>query len=461
MFLTKKGKFSYELVLEALNSLLHDIKIIANDFNQKDIVLEIQHQDGSGKNTYLRPDDFPYLPLKGLLEEENKQIVKQILYDFSKGNKIENYASIDFVYDEFIKLLGSQDFYSKDVIDLHLSISLFENLKALVHEEISSTKLIIIPVVGVFIEKGQKCVIGSVEFINKSDFLKQCILFKKIDNNNDHELDDEFKSFCQQSDLIAQVNIKNRDSFLAKNTASEIIKRVYTLIRLILSRIGYKHCFLGTLGEKYLEPRTSFLMKINNSKNITGFETNTTINHFKDREINLLEIISLYQNNADKIWFSQCESIISKYVNEEKMTNFEKRIWTALYWLGETMTEQEISSLIIKYATCLETLFNTREGGISEQISEFTAFICGYSKEERLYIYDNIKKLYKLRSTIVHGGGNEISRDEAFFHTIQSICEQAVILMSYHSCQEPWLNSKGYHNFIRYMLREYRFSNSE
>lgn len=183
MFLTKKGKFSYERALEALNSLLHDIQIIADNFNQKDIVLEIQHQDESRQNTYLGPHDFPYLPLKALLEEENKQIVKQISYDFSKGNKIENYASIEFVYDEFIKLLGSQDFYSKDVIDLHLSISLFENLKALVHEEISSTKLIIIPVVGVFIKKGQKCIIGSVEFINKSDFLEQCILFKKIDNN--------------------------------------------------------------------------------------------------------------------------------------------------------------------------------------------------------------------------------------------------------------------------------------
>lgn len=143
------------------------------------------------------------------------------------------------------------------------------------------------------------------------------------------------------------------------------------------------------------------------------------------------------------------------------MTNFEKRIWTALYWLGETMTEQEISSLIIKSSTCLETLFNTREGGISEQISEFTAFVCGSSQEERMYIYDNIKKLYKLRSTVVHGGGNEISRDEVFFQTIQTICEHAVILMSYHSCQEPWLNSKGYNNFIRHLLREYRFSDSE
>lgn len=50
MFLTKKGKFSHNLSLEALNNLLHEIKIIANKFNTEETSFEIQHKDLSTFN---------------------------------------------------------------------------------------------------------------------------------------------------------------------------------------------------------------------------------------------------------------------------------------------------------------------------------------------------------------------------------------------------------------------------
>lgn len=471
MFITKKGKFSCELSLEALKILLSGIKKIAANFNAKNEIDEIKDQDPSTANRepsrtthYLRAEDILVLPLDALLNEQGKEIVIRICQDFIRGNKLENNTSPEFVYRELINLLGSRDFYTQEDIDLKGAILFFDTLKKSIAENISSTKVVIVPVLGASLEKGQRCIIGSVEFINTSDFVEQySTTFNAVRNSDYFELLNAWEDMYQKTDLIAQVKIKNRDSSLAKSATDEIMKRIYTLVRLILPRIGAQHQFFGTLGEEYLDTRYSFLMKLNEREDVTSIETNTTRNRFSDNEINLLEVVSQYQPGnsnyeQDNEWFSQCESIISKYVNGENTTDFQKRVWTALYWLGETMVEREINSLIIKYATCLESLFNSREGGISEQISEFTAFVCGASKDERINIYDNVKNLYKLRSTAVHGGDPGITIEDRFLNRIQQICERAVVDMSSYSCQEHWLTSKGYQNFIRYILREYRFS---
>ena len=361
-------------------------------------------------------------------------------------------------------MLGNRDFYTQEDFTLDDSISFFDVLKNSVIEDISCTEVIVFPVLGASLKKGEKCIIGSVEFTSKSDFLEQYgATFERLRNSEYSEVNRSLDDMFQKSDLVAQVKIKNRDSSIARNATDEAMKRIYTLIRIIFPRVDFQYQFLGTLGEEYLETRYSFSMKLNDLEDITSLTAGRTMNSFSDSGINLLETVSKYRPRNDgyekgRKWFIHCESIISSYVNGEKMTKFPKRVWTALYWFGETMVEREVNSLIIKYATCLEALFNSREGGISEQIAEFTAFVCGHSKDERIYIYDNIKNLYKLRSTAVHGGDTGISIDNNFLGVIQGICESAVVSMSYYSCEKRWLDSKGYQNFIRHILREYRFS---
>ncbi|QJB47263.1 HEPN domain-containing protein [Dolichospermum flos-aquae] len=121
------------------------------------------------------------------------------------------------------------------------------------------------------------------------------------------------------------------------------------------------------------------------------------------------------------------------------------------------MSERELNPLIIKYATCLEALFNSREGGISEQISEFTAHVVGKRKDERMNIYSNIKKLYSLRSNAVHGGSVVSRLDSEFLSDIMLICESALLQMAYLSQESYYQNPKGYEKFVQYILKEYRF----
>lgn len=470
MFTTRKGKFSYELSLDFLRDLLPSIKEIAANFNTPDEAykneqdLSLEGKETKWKIHYLRSEDILVLPLDSSLNRKARDILTRMSEDFIKGNKLEENTSTKFVYQELIRILGSKEFYIQEDIDLKGAISFFDTLKEAIYGDISSTKLIVIPVLGASLSRGQKCVVGSVEFANKLDFLERHqVLFETVRGSEYSKLIDDLEEMCQKSDLIAQIKIKNRDSLIARNSAEEAMKRIYTLIRLILPRIGYEYRFFGTLGEEYLDARYSFFMKINDSEDVTSITTSETMNSFSDNEINLLDAVSSYRSGHDNYeegreWFNRCESIISRYVNGEKLTEFQKRVWTAIYWFGEAMLEREVNSLIIKYATYLEALFNSREGGISEQISEFTAFICGNSRDERICIYDSVKTLYKLRSTAVHGGSTGVSIDSSLLWEIQEICETAMVHMSYYSCEEGWLNEKGYQNFIRYILREYRFS---
>ncbi len=262
---------------------------------------------------------------------------------------------------------------------------------------------------------------------------------------------------CKKCDLIAQLKITNRDSDTARNLANEIMKRVYTIIRAILPIWGGRYNFFAPLGEEFLDRRFFFLFKadMSDENNITSLTVESSHNRFSDNDINLLEKVSLHQQTDS--WFTRCESIVYKFINNEKLTDFEKRVWTALYWLGEAMHERELNPLIIKYATCLEALFNSQEGGISQQISEFTAHVVGKTKDERMEIYKNVKKLYSLRSTSVHGASVINSIDDRFLSYIQQICEVAVFKMAYLTGEDYYQSSNGYQKFINYILSEHRF----
>src|SRR3712207_9012781 len=63
---------------------------------------------------------FPYttlfrsLPLDFLFSAKIKAIVIKIAEDFVRGNKLENNASTEFVYQELTQLLGSKEFYRSE-----------------------------------------------------------------------------------------------------------------------------------------------------------------------------------------------------------------------------------------------------------------------------------------------------------------------------------------------------------
>lgn len=451
-YLTKNGKFNNELALKDLKEIQISIRLIASEKPT------ITYLNSEGIEEVM---ELIELPLDMILNLEQKTVIGNIAQSFARANKFQKSISNKFIYNKLLKLLGNENFYLNETFNRDDLLVLLEELKKIAIQELSTIKVNIITIVGASLKRGCVCEVGSIKFVNPLDFVED---HKKLldDLFNFNEGLKPYIEVFHKCDLVAQVKIKNRDTATSKMLTNEIMKRVYTLIRLSIPSCGGRYNFFGTLGEEYLESIFSFLFYLDledektiDTKTIKSISLERTSNRFSDNNIDLVETILPYKGVDG--WFTRIELIIGRFVNDEELTDFEKRIWTALYWYGEAMSERELNSLIIKYATFLEALFNSREGGISEQISEFTAHVIGKNKEERMDIYSTVKKLYSLRSNAVHGGAIENNLDSSFLDRIRLICVQALLEMSYYSQEDYYKSPKGYDKFVQYILKEYRF----
>lgn len=113
----------------------------------------------------------------------------------------------------------------------------------------------------------------------------------------------------------------------------------------------------------------------------------------------------------DKIW-----GILTK----ENPTDMEKRILTAIGWIGKGLRDEEPSRSFVQFMIALESLFQFNKEksfispSISNQISEFSAFINGDNLDERIQIESEVKKLYGIRSKIAHSGFNEVNEIDRY-----------------------------------------------
>ncbi len=92
-------------------------------------------------------------------------------------------------------------------------------------------------------------------------------------------------------------------------------------------------------------------------------------------------------------------------------TGIEKTITTAIRWIGNGVAAQEEPDKILCFCIALEVMMTGgQHGEISERLATRLAILLGTDSWRREAIYDLAKKLYGLRSSIVHVGGAKISR---------------------------------------------------
>jgi hypothetical protein len=122
-----------------------------------------------------------------------------------------------------------------------------------------------------------------------------------------------------------------------------------------------------------------------------------------------------------------------KYVwdiaSSNNLNKFQKRILLAIEWIGQSIAEPLPQSAFLKSAIALEIIFTYSENtiitpSILNQISEGAALILGEETKERLEIEAKVKKLYGLRSAIVHSGNKNIS--ESDYHNMLGISRAVV-----------------------------------
>ncbi len=101
-------------------------------------------------------------------------------------------------------------------------------------------------------------------------------------------------------------------------------------------------------------------------------------------------------------------------------SKMEERILSALRWLGEATSQDNVAMRYVRVATALEALVGDDDrsnrtathAGITATLSERSAFLAGGNYAERRAIHDAVRDHYDKRSDVVHESSRDLDPDE-------------------------------------------------
>ena len=117
------------------------------------------------------------------------------------------------------------------------------------------------------------------------------------------------------------------------------------------------------------------------------------------------------KENLGKLWL-----LYERKHSGEKLGDLEARVLNSALALGESASTNDIRNSILYTCIALEILFSRDEGSlfqksIGQNVADLFAFIVAKDTESRKLIAKLTKKVYGMRSAIVHGGDKEMSSE--------------------------------------------------
>lgn len=135
----------------------------------------------------------------------------------------------------------------------------------------------------------------------------------------------------------------------------------------------------------------------------------------------------------DKLW---------SLLDRQDLSGLEKRIATAVEWVGRSLLEKTIQAAFIEASVAIESIFTYQEKSIItpsilNQISENVALLMGNTVDQRIEMEKELKQLYSIRSGIVHAGNKEIDLKDyqIFIQYIRGIIQKLLTDESLLSCK--------------------------
>ncbi|EAD5793478.1 hypothetical protein EYC96_11355 [Listeria monocytogenes] len=204
------------------------------------------------------------------------------------------------------------------------------------------------------------------------------------------------------------------------------------------------------LGEKYLREfeqvfRTILGIDLFQDLGIYNFLGRKTLQHIltwecKGKEFNshltfTLDEIDVTDNYFKKERFLKLYSLIS---NNER-NNLEERIYRGVIWIGKSIKELDNNIRIPEIVFALESLVQEKNDQIVKALCGLGSYIYSGEIEMRKEFQEFVKKIYDVRSKIIHGESantNEILVDE-------SIGKVMTIIFNL-LCEEEFSNMKNY-----------------
>ena len=133
----------------------------------------------------------------------------------------------------------------------------------------------------------------------------------------------------------------------------------------------------------------------------------------------------------------------------KKQNNLLDRIQKSLYFFSKGFNERDSLSRFIFYVISMECLFSKDiHTPLRVTLSDYIALLC-YSKSKRIRIHKEVRDIYDLRSSVVHGGNYHIPKEtieEAEKISAKAICQSLKLFKKFYLTKDP--ESK----FFNYLL---------
>lgn len=268
---------------------------------------------------------------------------------------------------------------------------------------------------GIILNENKKLTFGNFEIMHIT-------LAKENDFKNSKQ---ELIFSINEPSYLIKYTVKARDNGRAKEIADEAFKKFTLFLRYIIGTSNRKF-EVGILHFSGSKVRKAYVLSSQGQVSVESSRYGYLEPIPLDDEYFLSSDVGY-----DKVW-----GLIDK-----SSSKLEKRIATAIEWLGRSLQEEAIQAAFIEASIALESIFTYSEKAIVSpsilsQISESTALLLGQDLNDRLEIEKHIKKLYEIRSGIVHAGTKDVSEESysIFVSYIRNIISKLLISEPYCSC---------------------------
>jgi hypothetical protein len=182
-------------------------------------------------------------------------------------------------------------------------------------------------------------------------------------------------------------------------------KQLINYFRYIISvwtheRISENIFKINIASEAYTQTEYLLFQEVNNNK--TGFLRSRGRRHLEKFVINK----KLLNDLEETAFLNEAKS----FLNNEQISELERRITTAIYWAGEAQNEFDRDIAFLKYWTALEAISSNEKEKITHALCKGISNILAFSSyhfievSETLNLYKRISILYDKRSKIIHSG---------------------------------------------------------
>lgn len=370
---------------------------------------------------------------------------------FIKGSKGKTFTLLDNIaneYDKLVKKILSEknwiNKFSEKYIEKRLDSIIVEVisssqkdkvakilLKDLIDELVNYNRklTVIIPISGLSIELN-RVKIGKVDLFTMTKEISDELLEKIEDIILHTQATDNFKQKLKKN---AEESIKNMhgnvctefcvtaEPIRARERAEEETRRVIDIIRYFIP-ILYRDKLrvnVSLIGE--MIPIIIRFMPI-----ISSDSKFFQLAYQKVGSLNPFELNDRNIKKMEKMGAFELSDILAKPKN--KLSNFEETLLRSLHWFSSSQAQFEIENKFLNLIVCLETLLTPRDRDpIANYVAEGVAILLTKGYKNRKELKSRVKKMYKLRSAISHGGKKEIF--ESDIKELQNIARLLIKIM--------------------------------